>query len=258
MRPQPHISTPAINPVLRCPLPNIVTPSPDSLRQFYFGGNIPQYRFSPPPAINNNEAAPSTTTTVQTTVVKTFSGGSSGSSSLTGITQLTGDVTAGPASGSTPSSVIRINGGSVPVSQSYIGTNASGQLISAVAPVNTPAVPHEWIDSYDSATGVFTQTQPTFGDVSGIATWAQLPNPPYVAVTSTYAILLTDYTVECTSGTFTVTLPTGAALNQRFEITNSGTGVITVAGPINGSAAQTLSQWDTLCLYWNGSAWRIR
>lgn len=262
-RPQPHIPTPPINPLLRCPLPNISPPSPDNLRQFYLGGNVPQYRFSPPPPINNNESAPSTatTTTISTTVVKTFSGGSSSSTGTAGITQLTGDVVAGPASGVTPSSVVKVNGGAVPTSQAYVGTNGSGQFVAAIAPANTPAVAHEWTNSYNSSTGAFTQSQPAFGDISGTASWAQLPNPPYRAVTTTYAIQLTDYTVECTSGTFTVTLPAGAALNQRFEITNSGVGVITLAaaaGTINGSATQPINQWATLDVYWNGSNWRIR
>ena len=48
-----------------------------------------------------------------------------------GITQLTGDVTAGPGSGSQAATVAKINGGSVPASASVIGTNSSGQPVSA-------------------------------------------------------------------------------------------------------------------------------
>jgi len=61
------------------------------------------------------------------------SGGGGGGGS--GITQLTGDVNAGPGSGSQPSIVVGIHGASIPVSETYIGTNSSGQIIAATAPV---------------------------------------------------------------------------------------------------------------------------
>ena len=41
-------------------------------------------------------------------------------------------------------------------------------------PQNTPAVLHQWLKSYNSSTGAFTQTQPAFTDVSGVATTAQI------------------------------------------------------------------------------------
>lgn len=36
-----------------------------------------------------------------------------------------------------------------------------------IVPLNTPAVPHEWLDSYDDTTGLFTQSRPDFTDLSG-------------------------------------------------------------------------------------------
>ena len=44
--PLPPLSPP-ISATLRSPLPNLVVTHPDSLRQFYAGGAIPQYRFAP-------------------------------------------------------------------------------------------------------------------------------------------------------------------------------------------------------------------
>jgi hypothetical protein len=43
-----------------------------------------------------------------------------------------------------------------------------------IVPVNTPAIAHEWINSYNSGTGAFTQAQPAFTDVSGTATTSQI------------------------------------------------------------------------------------
>jgi len=36
-----------------------------------------------------------------------------------------------------------------------------------IVPQNTPAVLHEWLDSYDDTTGLFTSSQPDFADISG-------------------------------------------------------------------------------------------
>jgi hypothetical protein len=42
-------------------------------------------------------------------------------------------------------------------------------------PQNTPAVSHEWITSYNAATGAFPQSQPAFTDISGNLATSQLP-----------------------------------------------------------------------------------
>jgi hypothetical protein len=44
---------------------------------------------------------------------------------------------------------------------------------SPIVPANTPAVSHQWLASYNSSTGIFTLSQPSFSDVSGIATVLQ-------------------------------------------------------------------------------------
>jgi hypothetical protein len=52
----------------------------------------------------------------------------------------------------------------------------------------------------------------------------------YTAKTGTYAISPTDYLINCTANTFTVTLPTAVGITGRiYEIVNSGAGVITIA-----------------------------
>jgi hypothetical protein len=46
-KPPLHPAAPPISSTLRTPLPNLVVTQPDSLRQYYAGGQIPQYRFPP-------------------------------------------------------------------------------------------------------------------------------------------------------------------------------------------------------------------
>lgn len=84
----------------------------------------------------------------------------------------------------------------------------------------------------------------------------------YVAVTTTYAIQPLDYQVDCTSGTFTVTLPTAVGIKGHvYSIKNSGTGTITVATTsaqtIDGVTTQTLAQWDNLMVMSNNAGWII-
>ena len=67
-----------------------------------------------------------------------------------------------------------------------------------------------------------------------LTSFVSAPVYAYIAVTTTYTVLTTDYIVDCTTGTFTVTLPTAVGITgQPFIIKNSGTGIITVDG--NGS-----------------------
>lgn len=52
----------------------------------------------------------------------------------------------------------------------------------------------------------------------------------YAAKTANYTITATDYFIDCTSGTFTITLLTAVGITgQRFVVKNSGTGIITIA-----------------------------
>lgn len=39
---------PIMSAFLRCPMPPLGNVSPDNLRQYYYGGAIPQYRVNPP------------------------------------------------------------------------------------------------------------------------------------------------------------------------------------------------------------------
>ena len=53
----------------------------------------------------------------------------------------------------------------------------------------------------------------------------------FVQVSATYTVLITDYTVECTANSFTVTLPTAVGIEGKvFNIANSGAGIITLVG----------------------------
>ena len=85
----------------------------------------------------------------------------------------------------------------------------------------------------------------------------------YKAITTTANISLADYLVDCTTGTFTVTLLSAvtAKAGAIYHIKNSGTGVITLATTsgqtIDGSATQTINSLQVIKVMSNGVNWII-
>ena len=69
----------------------------------------------------------------------------------------------------------------------FDGTNFEISPLLAL-PMNTSAISHEWINSYSSTTGQFTQSQPAFSDISGIAASSQLPTPTTTAIGGVEAV----------------------------------------------------------------------
>lgn len=85
---------------------------------------------------------------------------------------------------------------------------------------------------------------------------------PYVAKTTTYSITNLDYTIDCTTGTFTVTLPTAVGIQGRlYNVKNSGAGIITIATTssqtIDGSTTKTVATGVNAMLQSTGSNWII-
>lgn len=84
----------------------------------------------------------------------------------------------------------------------------------------------------------------------------------YVEKTANYTATTSDCVINCTSGTFTVTLYAASGNAGRvLIIQNSGAGTITVDGngseTINGSLTVSLLTNDSVQLVCTGSAWRI-
>ncbi len=84
----------------------------------------------------------------------------------------------------------------------------------------------------------------------------------YTPVTSTYTILSTDSTVDCTSGTFTVTVFTAVGVAGRvLNIKNSGVGNITVdasgSETIDGELTQLIASGNNMPIQSNGADWII-
>ena len=86
---------------------------------------------------------------------------------------------------------------------------------------------------------------------------------PYTGQSATYAIKTSDYLVNCTSGTFTATLPTAVGCTGKiYIIKNSGAGAVTVATTssqtIDGATTYSLgTQYKYVQVVSNGANWII-
>lgn len=84
----------------------------------------------------------------------------------------------------------------------------------------------------------------------------------YSQKSSAYSLTLDDYLIECTANSFTITLPTAVNnIGKRYNIKNSGTGLITVATSnsetIDSQTTQSIVQWENLQVQSNGANWII-
>lgn len=84
----------------------------------------------------------------------------------------------------------------------------------------------------------------------------------YTAIASTYTIATSDQVVDCTSGTFTVTLPTAVGVTGKwYHVKNSGAGVITLEGggseTIDDQANVSVGTKDNIFVLSNGSDWIV-
>ena len=86
----------------------------------------------------------------------------------------------------------------------------------------------------------------------------------YRAITALRTLDATDYTINCTANSFTVTLPLSTSITGRiYNIKNTGTGTITIATTSGelvdnyASGTLTLPQWTNLKVQSSGGGWII-
>jgi hypothetical protein len=102
----------------------------------------------------------------------------------------------------------------------------------------------------------------TIGATTGVINFSNSIELPYVTKTANYTLTDSDYTVNCTANTFTVTLPTAVGITGRiYNVKNSGTGLITLDAhsteTIDGALTQDISQWESLQVQSTSTGWII-
>jgi hypothetical protein len=84
----------------------------------------------------------------------------------------------------------------------------------------------------------------------------------YVAKTAAYTAATSDYTINGTTGSFTVTLPTAVGITGKmFVLKNSGAGTLTLAASagqkIDGLATQSVGPGSAISVLSDGANWII-
>lgn len=165
-----------------------------------------------------------------------------------------------------------------PPGAAYVGTSSTGHVVAAPTPVGgtgtagylaeftaASTVADSPIDNGVTAPATVTVNSNT-KVLGSLTTTGSLSTKgltlAYVAKTANYTVGADDYQIECTTGTFTVTLLTAAGITGKvYSIKNTGTGIITVnttsSQTIDGNLTQTLNQWDNLMVMSNGANWII-
>ena len=82
----------------------------------------------------------------------------------------------------------------------------AGTTVIQIVPQSIGPVVHEWLNSYNATTGLFTESQPSFADISGNLAEAQLP-----IAGVTHTVTLAKLTALGTQGSITFT--NGTATN---------------------------------------------
>jgi len=133
----------------------------------------------------------------------------------------------------------------------YIGNELTLQIQGTVGRLSLP-----------SPTLTIDRTQ-TFQDKNGvIALTSDIPTPTLTNISATDTFTTAGETLNCTSGTFTVNLPTAAGIQgTTFTLVNSGVGVITLDASttetINGSLTIDLAQYISRTVQSDGTNWII-
>ena len=167
-----------------------------------------------------------------------------------------------PTTNSTSVFAVQNAGGAnvVKVDTSGTSTAVLQQLIvtSALDYLNNLAV------RKNDSTHVFAvDTSPTRATVTGESVLNGAFTVAYRAITAARTLDATDHVINCTSGTFTVTLPTAASVAGRtYRIKNSGTGTITIgttsSQTIDGATTKSLAtQYSSLAVVSNGANWIV-
>jgi hypothetical protein len=85
----------------------------------------------------------------------------------------------------------------------------------------------------------------------------------YVAKTATYTAAATDYFIDCTANTWTLSLPTAVGrTGQVYVIKNSGTGILTIdpasTQTIDGDSTFILAvQYESISIMSDGANWKV-
>jgi hypothetical protein len=149
------------------------------------------------------------------------------------------------ATTTTPTARMYIGGSTTPTATLHLApgtSNASTGPLKFTAGVLV-TIPESGLVETDASNELYYSTSTT------TASRGYIQVNRYVAKTGTYTATANDCTIECTSGTFTVTLPTAVGITGKvYYIVNSGAGTITIATTASQTFVNVVATPTTLSL----------
>jgi hypothetical protein len=150
----------------------------------------------------------------------------------------------------------------------FTPVNAGRFSMSNTTAVLSSGMSFGWTSTGDVTGTVFSTLDTYFKrDSAGVlrvhnstGTGELITNKPYATKTANYTMTASDYGVNCTSGTFSIFLPTSSGITgTEYEIINTGTGAITVdpngSETINGNTTIILFKDEVLTVKSDGTNW---
>jgi hypothetical protein len=148
----------------------------------------------------------------------------------TSATNFTGSLSGDVTGTQSATAVSKVNGGSVPTSANVLGTNSSGQPVSATAAQIVSAIGSTAVANATSATNF---TGSLSGDVSGTQSATSVVKVNGAALPASAALLGTNSSSQLTSVS---TLPTTAVPAFTGDMTNTAGSLATTVSKINGGS----------------------
>ncbi len=133
-------------------------------------------------------------------------------------TALTGDATSTATGGAT--SVVKVNGGSVPASSNLIGTNSSSQIINEYTSVGAVTWNNSGTCTYAAASAFIA-----FGTITTVSGQSCTLSPTNLLTGGSYTLKVTN----AASTAATLTLGTAGSCSA-WKVINGGSGAITLSG----------------------------
>jgi hypothetical protein len=143
---------------------------------------------------------------------------------------MVGNLTGNATTATTAATAATANAFAVNAANCTLGSSAGGVDVTGAAedcallPLNTSSTTNQFFTAYNSTTGAFTKAQPTFANLSGSATDAQVPDNITITLAATATALSAD-PADCAGNNFALgIIASGVATCAQPSFTNlSGT-----------------------------------
>lgn len=145
----------------------------------------------------------------------------SGASGVSSLSNSDGTLTVSPTTGAVVASLNLAHANTFTATQTFPSASITNAEL-ATPPLTLASVSHEWLTSYTSSTGAFTQSQPNFTDLAGSLALGQMPAIFQTNSANNFTATLLNMETSTTNAVgLTVTPTNSSGAIEKFEITGT-------------------------------------